>query len=106
MATEIKYAVAKNSQHAKEPKQVTIRSPGHDLFAPEQNLIQPGTVTPITLEINLEITEGFFDKICPRSGFLKRNFVSCDSGLINQDYCGTVVVLMINHGLFHFFVNE
>ena len=105
MTTEIKYNVAKNLQHAKEPKQAAVGSTGHDLFAAEQKLIQPGTVTPITLEINLEIPEGFFGKIYTRSGLLKRNFVSCDAGLIDQDYHGSIVVLMTNHSRFPFLVN-
>ena len=39
MTIEIKYTVANNSQHAKEPKQATVGSVGHDLFAAEQKLI-------------------------------------------------------------------
>ena len=81
--TEIKYTVANNSQRAKEPEKVTVGSAGHDLFAAEQNLIQLGTVALVTLEFNLELPEEFFGKIYSRSGLLKRNFVSCDSGLIH-----------------------
>ena len=92
-------------QHAKEPKQATVSSAGHDFLAAEQELIQPGTVTPIPLETNLEIPEGLFGKIYPRSGLLKRNFVSCDANLIYQNYRGTVVVLITNHGPFPLLVN-
>ena len=56
------YTVANNSQHAKEPKQVTVGSAGHDLFAAEQKLIQPETVAPIMVELSLEIAEGFLVK--------------------------------------------
>ena len=105
MATEIKYTAANNLHHAKEPKQATVGSVGHDLFAAEQKLIQPGTVAPITLELNLEIPEGFFGKIYPRFGSLKKNFASCDAGLIDQDYRGTVMVLMTNNSTFPFLVN-
>ena len=79
MTIEIKYTVANNSQHAKEPKQATVGSVGHDLFAAEQKLIQPRTATLITLEINLEIPEGYFGKIYPRSRLLKKNFACCDA---------------------------
>ena len=104
MTTEIKYTVAKNSQHVKDLKQATVGSVGHDLFAAEGKWIPSGTVIPITLEINSEIPEGFFGKIYPRSGLSKRNFVSCDAGLIDQDYHGTIV-LMTNLGPFPFLVN-
>ena len=33
MTTEIRYTVAKNSQHVKDLKQATVGSVGHDLFA-------------------------------------------------------------------------
>ena len=36
---------------------------------------------------------------------MKKNFVSCDAGLINQDYQGTVMVFITNNGSFSFFVN-
>ena len=32
ITTEIKYTVANNSHHAKEPKQATVGSAGHDLI--------------------------------------------------------------------------
>ena len=105
MTIVIKYAVANDSHYAKEPIQATVGSTRHDLFAVEQKLIEPGTLTPITLEINLKIPERFFSKIYPRSGLLKRNFVNCDAGLIDQDFRGTIVVLMTNHGPFPFLVN-
>ena len=100
MVSEINNTVANNSKHAKEPKQATLGSTGHDLFTAGQKLIQPRTVAPVTLELNLEIPEGSFGKIYPRSGLLKRNFVSCGSSLIDQDYLGTVMVLMTNNGPF------
>ena len=62
-------------QHVKEPRQTTVGSTGHDLFVAEQKLIQPGTVTPIMLGFNLEILEGFFGKIYPRSGLLKKKLL-------------------------------
>ena len=105
MVSEIKNTVANNSKHAKEPKQATLGSTGHDLFTAGQKLIQPRTVAPVTLELNLEIPEGSFRKIYPRSGLLKRNFVSCGGSLIDQDYRGTVMVLMTNNGPFPFLVN-
>ena len=36
---------------------------------------------------------------------MKKKFVSCDAGLINQDYQGAVMVFITNNGSFSFFVN-
>ena len=40
----------------------------------------------------------FLGKIYPKSELLKRNFVSCDGGLIDQDYRGNALILMTNNG--------
>ena len=51
MSIEVKYAVANNSKHAKEPKNATI--------VPQ--------VTPITIELKIEIPCRYFGKVYPRS---------------------------------------
>ena len=47
----------------------------------------------------------FFGKIYPRYGLFKKVFVSCDAGLSDQDYWGTVMVTMTNNDAFLFVVN-
>ena len=49
MSVEVKYAVANNSKHAKEPKQVTIDSAGYDLLAAESKTLLPHDVTQLHL---------------------------------------------------------
>ena len=44
----------------------------------------------------MEIPCGYFGKIYPRSSLLKKYFVSCDAGVIDPDFRGTVLILMIN----------
>ena len=46
----------------------------------------------------MEIPCGYFGKIYPRSALLKKYFLSCDGGLVDSDFCGTVPTLMINNG--------
>ena len=45
----------------------------------------------------MEIPCGYFGKIYPRWSLLKKYFVSCDAGVIDSDFCGTVLILMINN---------
>ena len=106
MSVEVKYPVANNSKHAKEPKQATIDSAGYDLFAAESNTLLPHNVTPITLELLLESPDGYFGKIYPRSGLLAKPFVSCDAGIIHSGYRGVVLVLMTNHSNEPLFIKE
>ena len=94
---KVKYAVANNSIHAKEPKKAMIGSAGYDLFVAEGKILLSRCVTPITIELKMEIPCGYFGKVYPRSSLLKNYFVSCDTGVIDSDFCGTVLILMTNN---------
>ena len=96
-AIEVKYIVANNSIHATERKKGAIGSAGYDLFAEEEKIIIPSCVTPITIELKMEIPTGYFGKVYPRSSLLKNFFVSCDAGVIDPDFRGTVLLLMTNN---------
>ena len=86
-----------NSKYAREPLQVTEGSTGYDLFADHCKTLFPGSVTAISAELRLAIPKGYFGRIYPRSGILKQHFISCDGGVVNQDFRGEVVILMTNH---------
>ena len=60
--------------------------------------------TGITLELRMAILKGNYGKIFPRSGILRDHFITCDSGVIDADYRGTVVILLINHSSEHYTV--
>ena len=106
MSVEVKYAVANNSKHVKEPKQAAIDSAGYGLFAAGSKTLLPHDVTRIILELLLEIPDGYFGKIYLRSGFLAKHFVSCDAGVIDFGYRGVVLVLMTNHSDEPLFIKE
>ena len=45
----------------------------------------------------MEIPHGYFSKIYPRSSLLNSYFVSCNAGVIESDFGGTILVLMTNN---------
>ena len=45
----------------------------------------------------MEIPSGYFGKIYSRSSLLKKNFNSCDAGVIDSDFRATVLVLMMSN---------
>ena len=49
----IKYKFA--NDRAIEPRKATIGSVGHNIFAAEDKILQPGLCTTVLLEINMEI---------------------------------------------------
>ena len=66
-------------------------------FAAEEKILLPRRVTPITIELKMEISCGYFGKVYPRSSILKNYFVICDAGVIDFDFRGTVLILMTNN---------
>ena len=93
---EVEYTVANNSIHAIEPEKAIV-STGYDLFAAEEKTLSPKCVTSVTTEIEMEIPCGYFGKIYRRSDLLKKYFLSCDGGLIDSDFRGSVLILMTNN---------
>ena len=91
----IKYKFANNQ--AFEPRKTTTDSAGHDIFAAEDKMLQPGLCKTVLLEINMEIPKGYFGNIYPRSGLLFNHLVSCDGGVNDSGYRGIVKAIMTNH---------
>ena len=85
-----------NSEYAQELFQATEGSAGYDLFADQCKALFPKSVTAISAELRLAIPKGYFGRIYTRSGLLRQLFISCDGGIINQDFRGEVIVLMKN----------
>ena len=63
-------------------KKTTIGSAGFDLFTAKEKILIPRCVTPITIELKMEIRSGYFGKIYPRSSRLKKDFVSCKDPIL------------------------
>ena len=77
--------------------QKTSGSADYDLFSAEEKILLPLCVTPITIKLKMEIPCGYFEKIYPRSSLLENYFVSCDAGVIDSDFHGSVLILMTNN---------
>ena len=72
-----------------------IGSAGYNLFEAEEMILISRCVTPILMELKVEIPSGYFGKIYPRSSLLKKYLVSCDAGV--TDFRGTILILMTNN---------
>ena len=67
------------------------------MFAAEEKTLSPKCVTPVTTEIEMEIPYHYFSKIYSRSGLQKKYFLSCDGGVIDFGFHGTVLILMTSN---------
>ena len=85
------------NEFAKQPYQATENSAGYDLFAAESKTFLPRAVDTISIELRWVTPTGFYGKLFPRSGLLRKHFVSIDAGVIDADFRGISLVLMLNH---------
>ena len=63
---EIKYS--QTNEHGKAPFQANSSDAGYDLFSTEYSTIEPFQRKLVSTGINIEIPDGFYGRIAPRSG--------------------------------------
>ena len=59
---------------------------GYDLFASEDMVVDAGGQALVPTGIAVDIPEGHYGQIKPRSGLALKKQVTVDAGVIDQDY--------------------
>jgi dUTP pyrophosphatase len=80
------------------PVYATDGSAGADLFASADGVLEPRTRAAVATGIRLQIPPGYVGLVWPRSGLAVRHGVDTLAGVIDSDYRGEVMVVLINHG--------
>ena len=91
---EIKYS--KLHPHTKEPFRANTSDAGYDLFSTDYVTLEPFQRKLISTGINVEIPEGFYGRVAPRSGLACKKGIDVMAGVIDSGYRGEVKVLLIN----------
>lgn len=71
---------------------------GADLHCVEAFTLQPGERKAVPTGLALAIPSGFYGRIAPRSGWAVKHGIDTLAGIIDADYRGEVLVLLINLG--------
>ncbi len=91
---EIKYS--KLNPEGKEPFRANSSDAGYDLFSTEYVTLEPFQRKLISTGINVEIPEGFYGRVAPRSGLACKKGIDVMAGVIDSGYRGEIKVLLIN----------
>ena len=91
---EIKYT--KLHPHAKEPFRANTSDAGYDLFSTDYVTLEPFQRRLLSTGINVEIPEGFYGRVAPRSGLACKKGIDVMAGVIDSGYRGEIKVLLIN----------
>lgn len=71
---------------------------GLDLYACSTHLIEPGERCAVPFGVACRIPDDYYGRIAPRSGLALRNGLGVLAGVIDPDFRGELVALVINHG--------
>jgi dUTP pyrophosphatase len=88
--------VKKLHAQAQLPVRGSVRAIGADLCCVEGFTLQPLERKLIPTGIAVEIHEGYYGRVAPRSGLAVKQGIDTLAGVIDSDYRGEVRVLLIN----------
>tara|TARA_Y100000361_G_C11125932_1_gene325936 strand:- start:416 stop:889 length:474 start_codon:yes stop_codon:yes gene_type:complete len=92
----MKLNYSKLCKDAKEPFQANESDAGYDLFSTEYVTIEPFKRKLVSTGINIEIPQGFYGRIAPRSGLACKKGIDVMAGVLDSGYRGEIKVLLIN----------
>jgi dUTP pyrophosphatase len=81
---------------AKVPVRANDCAAGHDLFSSCDVLIYPQERMLIKTGISIEIPDGYYGRIAPRSGLALKYGIDVMAGVIDSDYRGEIGVILYN----------
>lgn len=88
------------SPNAKLPTKGTEGSAYYDLYASEEALLSDGDVQVVSTGWLIEVPEGYFLDVRPRSGLaLKGVTVNNSPGTVDADFRGELKVILVRHTL-------
>ena len=80
------------------PTRATAGSAGYDLRCNVDSMVPRGTWKGVYTGLQLTLPEGTYGQLQSRSGQMLRNGVSVEAGVIDRDYRGEIVIILLNHG--------
>jgi len=87
----------KLTPNAFTPTRGTDKSVGYDLASPNNYHIPPHSIEKIKTDLAFYFPDGCYGRLAMRSS-LAQNGVDVLGGVIDPDFTGNVVVVVINHG--------
>ena len=92
----IELPFVKISTDAITPTRATERSVGLDFYSPADYVIPPHDQLMIPTQIKLQIPLGYYGRLASKSGLAILHQLHVGAGVIDPDYTGEIMVLLIN----------
>ena len=89
---------------AKLPWRGSAEAAGYDVCSIEDVVISPGAYARVRTGIAVRVPTSTYGRIAPRSGLAAKHGIDVLAGVVDRDYTGEVMVILINHGAAPFHV--
>ena len=86
----------KMSAGAITPTRATEESAGLDLYSPADYIIPPHSQLLLPTQIKLQIPLGYYGRLASKSGLAILHQMHVGAGVIDPDYTGEIMVLLMN----------
>lgn len=93
------------SKFASSPEKGSEHAAGYDLRSAENAIVPAHGNYLIRTDLQLEIPQGGYGRIAPRSGLAVTDFIDVGAGVVDRDYRGNVCVLLFNFSNMDFHVS-
>lgn len=71
---------------------------GLDIYSVEDDVIEPGKRKTVRTGLAVAVPTGFYGRMAPRSGLALKSGIDVLAGVIDADYRGEVLCLLVNLG--------
>ena len=92
----IELPFVKMSADAKIPTRATEESAGFDLYSPADYIIPPHGQLLVPTQIKLRVPLGYYGRLASKSSLAILHQLHVGAGVIDPDYTGEIMVLLIN----------
>ena len=96
MMSYIELPFVKMSANAVIPTKATEESAGLDFYSPVDYIIPPHGQLLVPTQIKLRIPLGYYGRLASKSGLAILHQLHVGAGVIDPDYMGEIMVLLIN----------
>ncbi|XP_054283729.1 deoxyuridine 5'-triphosphate nucleotidohydrolase-like [Macrosteles quadrilineatus] len=87
----------KLSPKAFSPTKGSDKAAGFDIKSAYSYVIPPRSKEMVKTDLQIELPEGCYGRIAPRSGLTWKNGIDVGAGVVDEDYRGDIRVILFNH---------
>jgi dUTP pyrophosphatase len=96
----------KLSPSAVLPTRASANAAGVDLYSIEEVTLPTGKIAAVRTGLSVAIPQGSYGRIAPRSGLALKHGIDVLAGVVDSDYRGELICVLINHGDSDFFIEK